>query len=138
MAVRGRQLPPVLRLVRPYFVRRFSARGIQNTSSFQHLMRLGWVAISNGKEGAGAHDPTPPACHIIHVRTSELNKVFTVGGATLAAERIQRSKPHSLTVITRPRKSVCNRHVHLPKNVREGDTNTASRITDAVSARSTI
>src|SRR5439155_11953268 len=62
----------------------------------------------------------------------------TVGGATLAAERIQRSKPHSLTVITRPRKSVCNRHVHLPKNVREGDTNTASRITDAVSARSTI
>ena len=28
----------------------------------------------------------PPACHIIHVRTSELNKVFTVGGATLAAE----------------------------------------------------
>ena len=49
-------------------------------------MRLGWVAISNGKEGAGAHDPTPPACHIIHVRTSELNKVFTVGGATLAAE----------------------------------------------------
>src|SRR5438477_7484745 len=49
-------------------------------------MRLGWVAISNGKEGAGAHDPTPTALHIIHVRTSELNKVFTVGGATLTAE----------------------------------------------------
>src|SRR5207245_6704833 len=94
MAVRGRQLPPALRLVRPYFVRRFSARVIQHRQ-LSALIRLGWVAISNGKDGAGAHDPTPPACHIIHVRTSELNKVFTVGGATLAAERIQRSKPHS-------------------------------------------
>jgi len=52
-------------------------------------MRLGWVAISNGKEGAGAHDPTPPACHIIHVRTSELNKVFTVGGATLSDSELE-------------------------------------------------
>jgi len=47
-------------------------------------MRLGWVAISNGKEGAGAHDPTPPALHIIHVITAELNRVFTVDGATLS------------------------------------------------------
>src|SRR5580704_5380607 len=37
MAVTGRPLPPVLRLVRPYFVRRFSARVMRNTSSFQDL-----------------------------------------------------------------------------------------------------
>jgi len=51
-------------------------------------MRLGWVAISNGKEGAGAHDPTPPALHIIHVITAELNRVFTVVGATLSDHEI--------------------------------------------------
>src|SRR5205823_3986174 len=57
------------------------------------LIRLGWVAISNGKEGAGAHDPTPPACHIIHVRTSELNKVFTVGEATLVPSESSARSP---------------------------------------------
>src|SRR5438874_6465805 len=38
------------------------------------------------EEGAGAHDPTRTACHIIYVRTHELNQVFTVEGAILAAE----------------------------------------------------
>ena len=41
------------------------------------------------EEGAGAHDPTLPACHIIHVRTSELNKVFTVGEATLSDPELE-------------------------------------------------
>src|SRR6266576_3252045 len=91
MAVRARQPPPALRLVRPYFVRISSAR-VTNTQ-LSALIRLGWVAISNGKEGAGAHDPTPPACHIIHVRTSELNKVFTVGEATLVPSESSARSP---------------------------------------------
>src|SRR5437868_11532421 len=87
MAVRVRQPPPALRLVRPYFVRISSAR-VTNTQ-LSALIRLGWVAISNGKEGAGAHDPTPPALHIIHVITAELNRVFTVDGATLSDPELE-------------------------------------------------
>src|SRR5206468_7393710 len=52
-------------------------------------MRLDWVAISNGKGGAGAHDPTPTSVPIIYVRPPELNQVFTVVGAILAAENCE-------------------------------------------------